>query len=301
MGVHELTLRNFRLFSEFVFVPDPHAVTVLISPNGTGKTSVLEAIYALATAASFRTSVASDMIRIHEPIADIHGVLFHFERRVQVDLTLTRGARGTTKRMLVNGQRPGSRAELSEVLPLTVFTPEGVDLVRGGPEHRRQFLTTLLTDVDPSAADSVERFHRVLAQRNALLRSLDATRSSPGEEGELELWSHELAEAGELLVMRREALLSQLTPLVAQFYEQLARGEDRVELTYEKSWTGPLAGALNGALRDDRYRGYTSVGPHRDDVRVLLSLPSTPPTLEPCLSRLAPLNFHPSPSPERAS
>ena len=133
MGLHELELRNFRAFNEFLFEPDRDAITVLLSPNGTGKTTILEAVYALATASSFRTNAASDLIRSGESMAEVHGVLFHQERRVQVDLVVTRGVRNTTKRMLVNGQRPRSRADLSDALPLTIFTPEGVDVVRQGP------------------------------------------------------------------------------------------------------------------------------------------------------------------------
>jgi len=107
-----LRLRNFRLFEELTFQPDTEAITVLLSPNGTGKTTVLEAVYTLATATSFRTGAASDLIRTGESASEVHGVLYQRERRVQVDLTLTRGTRNTTKRMLVNGQRP-SRAPTS--------------------------------------------------------------------------------------------------------------------------------------------------------------------------------------------
>jgi len=112
----------------------------------TGKTTVLEAVYTLATATSFRTGAASDLIRTGESASEVHGVLYQRERRVQVDLTLTRGTRNTTKRMLVNGQRPKSRADVADVLPLTIFTPEGVDIVRQAreptgvldePPHRR--------------------------------------------------------------------------------------------------------------------------------------------------------------------
>jgi len=133
VGLHELRLRNFRLFEELTFQPDTEAITVLLSPNGTGKTTVLEAVYTLATATSFRTGAASDLIRTGESASEVHGVLYQRERRVQVDLTLTRGTRNTTKRMLVNGQRPKSRADVADVLPLTIFTPEGVDIVRQGP------------------------------------------------------------------------------------------------------------------------------------------------------------------------
>lgn len=270
MGLHELTLRNFRLFSEFSFQPDPDAVTVLFSANGTGKTSVLEAVNALATASSFRTNSASDMIRNGEATAEVHGVMFQRERRVQVDLTLTRGARNTTKRMLVNGQRPRSRADLAEALPLTVFTPEGVDVVRGGPENRRTFVTNLLTDVDPLTGEMVERFNRVLNQRNALLRALEGGRPSTLQQAELEGWTSDFSEASELLVEQRESLVGELAPLVSLYYRELAQTSSDVGVTYERSWSESLIDTLTRSFNDDRVRGYTTAGPHRDDVAITL-------------------------------
>ncbi len=270
MGLHELTLRNFRLFRELTFEPDPDAITVLISQNGTGKTSVLEAVYALATASSFRTSAASDMIRNGDSVAEVHGVVYQRERRVQVDLTLTRGMRNTTKRMLVNGQRPASRAALAEALPLTVFTPEGVDVIRGGPEHRRNFLTTLLTDMEPLIADVIERFARVLSQRNALLRGLEGMRPSASQQSELELWTIDFCAVSAELLAHRRTMVESLAPLIASFYRELSDSDSDVGITYEPSWSGELQDALAASFDDDRYRGYTTVGPHRDDLGVSL-------------------------------
>ena len=271
VGLHELTLRNFRLFREFSFEPDRDAITVLISPNGTGKTSVLEAVYALATASSFRTGAASDMIRNGETIAEVHGVIFQRERRVQVDLTLTRGVRNTTKRMLVNGQRPSSRAELSEALPLTVFTPEGVDVIRGGPEHRRNYLTTLLTDVEPLTGEIIERFARVLSQRNALLRALEGSRPSASQQSEIELWTSDFCR-GQRGAPRsshsahREPRATRRHVLPRALRE---RHRCRRHATSDRG-SGDLRDALTGSFDDDRFRGYTTVGPHRDDLEVSL-------------------------------
>jgi DNA replication and repair protein RecF len=269
VGLHELEVRNFRLFEHFVFQPDPEAVTVFVSANGTGKTSVLEAVYALATASSFRTNAASDMIRNGESLAEVHGVLFQRERRIGIDLTLTRGLR-TTKRMLVNGQKPRSRADLSEALPITVFTPEGVDVVRQGPEHRRTFLTTLLTDVDLTTGDVIERFARVLSQRNAVLRSLHGERPSASQRAELDVWSNDLATQGESLVAVRREVLTALSPLVEENYRRLAASEAHVELIYQQSWSGSLRDALAASEDEDRVRAHTSVGPHRDDILMTL-------------------------------
>jgi DNA replication and repair protein RecF len=270
VGLHELTLRNFRLFDQLVFTPDPDAITVLLSANGTGKTSVLEAVVALATASSFRTNAASDMIRNKEPMAEVHGVVFQQQRRMQVDLTLTRGVRNTTKRMLVNGQRPKSRSALSEFLPLTIFTPEGVDVIRQGPEHRRHYLTTLLTDVDLSTGDVIERFTHVLQQRNALLRSFQGESPTSTLRDELETWNSEFVNASEKLLDVRLTLVQSLEPLVADYYQSLARNDVHVGVTYEQSWDGDLDQALRDSFRDDVYRGYSTIGPQRDDVRLTL-------------------------------
>ena len=270
MGLHELRLANFRLFRELSFKPDVEAITVLLSPNGTGKTTVLEAVYALATATSFRTGAASDLIRTGESASEVHGVLFQRERRVQVDLTLTRGVRNTTKRMLVNGQRPKSRADVADVLPLTVFTPEGVDIVRQGAEHRRTFLTNLLTDVDLTTGDVIERFTRILSQRNALLRQLQGERPTSLQQGELDVWTIDFCRVSEELVALRTKLLDDVAPLISNYYHELAEDDSIITATYEQSWSGDLEQALRDSFDDDRFRGHTTIGPQRDDVALTL-------------------------------
>ena len=270
MGLESLALRDFRLFEAFELRPDPSAVTVLLSANGTGKTTVLEAVYALATASSFRTNQAVDMIRNGTDVAEVHGVVRSNVRRVQVDLTLTRSGARVIKRMLVNGQRPGSRADLAESLPVTVFTPEGVDMVRHGPEGRRAFFTTLLTDVDLRTGELVERFERTLRQRNALLRSLRGERPSPTVHEELAAWTSDFVVVSQELVGARERLVARAGPLVEDRYRSLAESDVAVEVRYERSYAGELAEALATSADDDRIRGYTTVGPHRDDVAVIL-------------------------------
>ena len=270
MGLHELLLRDFRVFHELRFEPDREAVTVLFSPNGTGKTSVLEAVYALATGSSFRTSAAGDMVRAGADLAEVHGVIFQRQRRVQVDLTLNRGVRNTTTRMLVNGQRAPSRAEIADALPLTIFTPEGVDIVRQGPDNRRLFITNLLTDVDPTTADVIERFSRILSQRNALLRQLHGEWPSPSQRGELDVWTTDLSHVSDELVVIRRRLLDDLSMPIARAYASLAQNRQTVTISYEQSWTGSLYDALQQSLDDDRFRGHTTVGPQRDDVAITL-------------------------------
>lgn len=271
MGLHELTLRNFRTFKELRLEPDVDAVTVFLSPNGTGKTSVLEAVYALATAQSFRTSSAHDMIRTNETQSEVHGVLFQNDRRVQVDLTISKGLKNTTKKMLINGNKPKSRIELADVLPITIFTPEGVGIVRESPENRRTFLTGVIEDKEPKTAVLMERFNKILKQRNALLYAFDGQTPTTSQKNELDAWSSDFIDVSNEVLEVREKTIALLLPLVQHFYEELSESSTPIGVSYERSWLGDLSTALTKSLNDDLYRRHTTVGPHRDDIMLSIN------------------------------
>ena len=271
MGLHELTLRNFRTFKELRLEPDVDAVTVFLSPNGTGKTSVLEAVYALATAQSFRTSSAHDMIRTNETQSEVHGVLFQNNRRVQVDLTISKGLKNTTKKMLINGNKPKSRIELADVLPITIFTPEGVGIVRESPENRRTFLTGVIEDKEPKTAVLMERFNKILKQRNALLYAFDGQTPTTSQKNELDAWSSDFIDVSNEVLEVREKTIALLLPLVQHFYEELSESSTPIGVSYERSWLGDLSTALTRSLNDDLYRRHTTVGPHRDDIMLSIN------------------------------
>ena len=271
MGLHELTLRNFRTFKELRLEPDVDAVTVFLSPNGTGKTSVLEAVYALATAQSFRTSSAHDMIRTNETQSEVHGVLFQNDRRVQVDLTISKGLKNTTKKMLINGNKPKSRIELADVLQITIFTPEGVGIVSESPENRRTFLTGVIEDKEPKTAVLMERFNKILKQRNALLYAFDGQTPTTSQKNELDAWSSDFIDVSNEVLEVREKTIALLLPLVQHFYEELSESSTPIGVSYERSWLGDLSTALTRSLNDDLYRRHTTVGPHRDDIMLSIN------------------------------
>jgi DNA replication and repair protein RecF len=151
-----------------------------------------------------------------------------------------------------------------------VFTPEGVDIVRQGPEQRRTYLTNLLTDVELTTGETIERFAKVLSQRNALLRSLQGETPTQIQRDELSVWDVEFCDVSEQIVEIRLKIVAQLAPLVTHFYQEIAHNEREVNVHYETSWEGSLRDALRDALRDDLYRGHSTVGPQRDDIALIL-------------------------------
>jgi DNA replication and repair protein RecF len=257
----------------------PAGVSVLVGPNGVGKTNLLEAIGYLATLGSHRVGQDASLVRAGAGSAVIRAAVLRGGRRlvVDVELRLGSGVRGR-----VNGAAVPRPRDLLGVVRATVFAPEDVGLVRGAPEERRRFLDTLATQRLPRYHGSRQDYDRVLRQRNTLLRSA-AGRLPATALATLEVWDEKLASAGAELWAERLRLVAALTPRVERAYQQLADREDPIDVSYVSSVAGAaepdpdpakLARALRERLVADRARelerGVTLSGPHRYDLALSL-------------------------------
>jgi DNA replication and repair protein RecF len=259
-------MTDFRVFSAATMEPAEEGTTVLTGANGSGKTTVLEAVAFLGSQRSFRGAPREAMIRNGAERGYVRGELMVEGRRTTVELELARGA---GSRAQVNRQR-ARRLELAEAVPSTVFSPDDLEVVRGGPSGRRRLLDDALVGLDRQAAMALEAAERALRQRGALLRQAGG-RASAEIERSLDVWDARLATAGDSLVSARRVLLGRLHPLVEAAYRALAgTGDVRVGLHYEASWSGPYADALAARRREDLRRATTTAGPHRDDVAIEL-------------------------------
>jgi DNA replication and repair protein RecF len=155
--------------------------------------------------------------------------------------------------------------------PCTIFSPEDLALVSGGPKVRRELLDDALGLVDAEGARAADEVERILRQRAALLRQAGG-RVSPDVASTLDVWDQRLADAGKILVAARERLVAALDEYVGPAYGRLAGvpGQIMVNETYVRSWSGELLDALVASRTDDLRRGVNTVGPHRDDLVLLL-------------------------------
>ncbi len=262
-------MRDFRAFPEALVRPAGEGTTVLTGPNGSGKTTVLEAVAFLGSQRSFRGAPREAMVRTGCERGYVRGELDDAGRRVTVETELTRGP--GESRAQVNRQR-ARRADLAAAVPVTVFSPDDLAVIQAGPAGRRALLDDALAALDRHVAAAIEDTDRALRQRGALLRQ-SGGRATPEVEATLDVWDDRLAAAATTLVEARKTLLDDLAPLSERAYGSLA-GDDgaaRVELRYEQSWEGPLRAALTARRADDLRRGASTVGPHRDDVSVALA------------------------------
>jgi DNA replication and repair protein RecF len=182
------------------------------------------------------------------------------------ELAITLNVEGERARRVIEVDGVRRRAfDLPGRFRVTLFWPDDLGLVKAGPELRRRFLNQMLVQVEPGYARALAGLKRVLEQRNSLLKRIAA-----GEEGGdvLEVWDQELVQLGGEVAAARSAAVLELEPEAARCHAEIAGGE-RLEIRYE----GPpqdLAEAVHNSLAEDLRRGSTTVGPHHDDIRVLL-------------------------------
>jgi DNA replication and repair protein RecF len=264
MAITTLWLTDFRCFSEAVVEPDPEGLTVLRGPNGSGKTSVLEAVGWLATQRSLRGAPRDVLVRAGASRAILRAETVTAGRRVLVEAELP--ATGTA-RAQVNRQPVRHRGDLAEAVRVTVFSPDDLHLVQDGPAGRRDYLDEVLVEQHPRFEVLTADVDRVLRQRASVLRQA-GNRLDADIVATLDVWDDRLATSGSELADARHALVDELAPLVSQAYERLAGSTEPVRLSYRRSWEGDLAEALAGRRTEDLRRQVTSVGPHRDELEI---------------------------------
>ena len=270
MGLTRLDLQDFRIFREARFQPDLEGTTVLLGPNGTGKTTVLEAISYLASARSFRGATKEVLVRQHEATAYLHGTISRHSRDTIIDAAIHRTGPG---KMLINKEPVQTKSDLAQAFTVTTFTPDDILVVRGGPSGRRDLLDDALAVLSPAAGQLIETVERILRQRGALLKQAKGKLTSEIE-STLEIWDERLSVAGTQLISLRTQLIADLEPEVAAAYVALATEETNSQsasLAYTPSFPGDLREALLRARPDDVRRAQTTVGPHRDDLLMLVN------------------------------
>lgn len=265
MFLRRLWLTDFRSWQQ-VELDAVEGTSVLRGPNGVGKTNLLESIAWLATLSSFRGASNDALVRVGADTAVIRAEVESDGRTQLIEAEISRTGRN---RVLVNRQKLKRAADLLGTLRVSVFSPDDLEVIKGGPAMRRGLVDDLLVALHPRNHGVRSDWERALRQRNALLKSVGG-RLDESAELTLDVWDNKASAAGERLVTLREQLLVRLAPGVQRAYVDLAGEGERVELTYRRSWSGTLSEGLRSTRKDDLRRSITTAGPHRDEVVVEL-------------------------------
>ncbi len=274
MRISRLRLRDVRNYTHWEMTPDS-ALTVLVGPNAIGKTNIIEAIQLIATGSSFRNPRWEEIVRWDAPSASIsmtaEGDGSHVEVELQVDTTGAHTWR-------VGGSVKKRIADACRFIPVIAFTPDDLALVKGPADQRRSALDALGDQLSTTYSALRRDYGRVVRQRNTLLRE--------GAAGaDLEPWDEQLIRLGSRLHVHRRRLARQISVEATEIYTHLAGGEsmdvrfsDRCGLVGDDLSVEISSEEADAALRaevyrrraDERARGVSLVGPHRDDITFLV-------------------------------
>jgi DNA replication and repair protein RecF len=288
--LRHLQVTDFRSW-EHLDLPLAPGPTVLVGPNGRGKTNLLEAIGYLATLSSHRVATDAPLIRHGQERALVRVAVVNDDRELTVELEITSGR---ANRARINRGQVGRPRDVLGILRTVLFAPEDLALVRGDPGERRKFLDDLLVLRAPRYAGVRSDYDRVLKQRNALLKTAGkrkGTREDPYALSTLEVWDNHLADTGAQLLAARLDLVADLAPHTAAAYAGVAPDSLVTRIAYrsslgealpaeygdpqgERADVGKLTEILLRALADSRQaeldRGVSLVGPHRDELELIL-------------------------------
>ena len=294
MYIDQLSLTSFRSYDQ-LDLPLRPGVTVFVGPNGTGKTNIVEAIGYLASLSSHRVSSDAPLVSFDAAQAMIRARLVRASQATTLELELNPGR---ANRARINRANPVRARDILGLCRTVLFAPEDLALVKGDPGSRRRFLDELIVALVPRHAATRTEYDRVLKQRNALLKSARAAgRFTSAHEATLDVWDQHMAAAGAELTAARLAALDRIQPHLQAAYRDLTDGSKAVSALYRSTLLGPveedgsaapgpdprdLLGLDTGQLTD-RYlaafaaarrrevdRGTSLVGPHRDEVELML-------------------------------
>ncbi len=268
MKITHAQLTNFRSYEVCELTPC-EGVNVLLGDNGQGKTNVLEALYLCCTGRSHRTRQDRELIRWGADFADVKVEAQRRDGSHEVEIALPALGR---RKIKIAGQEASRSGELMGHVTGVLFSPEDLRTVKDGPAERRRFVDMALSQIRPAYYYALQRYARALKQRGETLKLIAA---QPAYLATLDSWDEQLAAAGAELMRQRRAYIGELSTVAAENHRSISDERERLEIRYLPSVSmgdeaQAILEALFGARETDLRRLTTSVGPHRDDVQILV-------------------------------
>ncbi|KLV02935.1 recombination protein F [Photobacterium aquae] len=259
MALTRLIVKDFRNI-EACDLSLSSSFNFLVGANGSGKTSVLEAVYYLGHGRSFRSHLTGRVIRHDQSELFIHGRL-QSGSAMELPVGINKKRDGSTE-LKIGGEGNQKLAQLAKILPLQLITPEGFELLMGGPKFRRAFIDWGVFHVEPQFYHAWSRIKRLTKQRNALLKTARGYR-------ELSYWDQELAVLAEDINIWRQDYLDAVKRKTEEICQSFLPEFD-IQLGYYRGWEKetPYAELLRRNFERDVQLGYTASGPHKADLRI---------------------------------
>ena len=256
--ISDLRLQSYRSYGDATF-EFGKGVNIIVGANASGKTNLLEAILVLCRGSSYRAKDI-DLISFEAPWTRLDMTTQDGKRTV----TLERKDTNSEKKYVIQSV-PLKRLVLSKTIPVVVFEPDHLRLLSGGPERRREYIDGILEQTITGYATLRREYKRTLAQRNRLLKSIIINND------EMFVWNVRLSELAGKIVLYRTILIDKLQEEISDIYQSLSKTNSEITINYLSScnisnYSTDLMKHLEQNIGEDKQRGFTSYGPHRDDI-----------------------------------
>ncbi|MEI8216133.1 MAG: DNA replication/repair protein RecF [Eubacteriales bacterium] len=268
MYFKEIRLKNFRNYVEEKIELHPK-VNIITGPNAQGKTNLLEALYIMSLGKSFRTNKDSDLINFNSENAAISTISFKDDRRTEIEIAYYSGE----KSVKINGTKTTKHSDILENVYIVIFSPEDLKIVKDEPEKRRRFINIELCQIKPIYYRNLARYKKIITQRNHILKQ------DPLNKELLDVWSEELYKTGAKLILDRAEFLKKLDKISRKIHGEITDGKERLEILYDSNvhvkenlqdQIDEFRKSTNKNMKVDINRRTTTVGPHKDDLKITI-------------------------------
>lgn len=260
MQINQLRLKDFRNYKN-LDVSFHSKVNIFLGNNAQGKTNLLEAIYITSLGKSFRTARDLEMIRFQQPFFKVELDATKDGEALLIDIAVSQEKKG----IKINGLKVSKTSELLENLYIVIFSPEDLKIVKDEPEKRRRFIDREISQLKPSYYQNLVSYKKALLQRNALLKDCNLNNEN------LKVWDESLAYYGNKIIAEREIFVAKLDTISRELHNDITKGKETLKVIYEKDCKEDLYESLSRRHKRDRIRGTTGVGPHRDDLKIMVN------------------------------
>ena len=264
MILKSIALKNFRNYND-LYLEFDQGTNILYGDNAQGKTNILEAVYVSGTTRSHKGSKDKELIQFGQEEAHIQTVVEKGGLDYQIDMHIKKNR---SKGIAINKIPIKKASELFGILNIVFFSPEDLNIIKNGPSERRHFLDVELCQLDRLYLYHLTRYHKILNQRNKLLKDLHFR---PEWEDTLSVWDIQLVECGEKLISARKKFVQELNEIIFGIHKNISGSKEELLIRYEPNVD---QGLLEQELQRNRARdlkfGMTTIGPHRDDLCFLI-------------------------------
>ena len=264
MRIKKLHLQNFRNYEQESFVFD-EGLNILFGKNAQGKTNCAEAVFYLCTGTSLRIRHDKQLIRMGAEYAKITAEAENRYGNVTIEALIFENKR----EIKINGGKISKNADLMGHINSVFFSPGELRLIQDGPDERRRFMNMSISQTSPAYYTALLRYNKILDQRNALLKNHDVSLVLDT----LPVWDEQLAKYAAVIVKKRADFLQKLAPYAAEFHSFLTDGAEELKVAPDRKYEGDeseiakdILRRLNNNYEKDIRLGFTTVGPHRDDL-----------------------------------